>query len=89
MFDSLKGRFSRRFFRFSCFSDIMIRHRVYFCRMKNGELLAELDNLTLTPSVRQAKASSTSVKSQLNYATLTYDRTKQLFEANAATLADF
>jgi len=57
--------------------------------MKNGELLAELDNLTLTPSVRQAKTSSTSVKSQLNYATLTYDRTKQLFEANAATLADF
>ena len=57
--------------------------------VKKGELLAELDKLTLTQSVSRAKASLTSAESQLNYAKLTYDRTKQLFEANAATLASF
>ena len=57
--------------------------------VKKGELLAELDKLTLTQSVSRAKASLTSAESQLNYAKLTYDRTKQLFEANAATLAAF
>ena len=57
--------------------------------VKKGELLAELDKLTLTQSVSRAKASLTSAESQLNYAKLTYDRTKQLYEANAATLASF
>ena len=52
--------------------------------VKKGELLAELDKLTLTQSVSRAKASLTSAESQLNYAKLTYDRTKQLYEANAA-----
>jgi HlyD family secretion protein len=57
--------------------------------VKKGELLAELDKLTLNQSVSRAKASLTSAESQLNYAKLTYDRTKQLFESNAATLASF
>lgn len=57
--------------------------------VKKGELLAELDKLTLNQSVSRAKASLTSAESQLNYAKLTYDRTKQLYEANAATLASF
>ena len=57
--------------------------------VKKGELLAELDKLTLNQSVSRAKASLTSAESQLNYAKLTYDRTQQLYEANAATLAVF
>ena len=57
--------------------------------VKKGELLAELDKLTLNQSVSRAKASLTSAESQLNYAKLTYDRTEQLFESNAATLASF
>lgn len=57
--------------------------------VKKGELLAELDKLTLNQSVSRAKASLTSAESQLNYAKLTFDRTKQLFESNAATLAAF
>lgn len=57
--------------------------------VKKGDLLAELDKLTLNQSVSRAKASLTSAESQLNYAKLTYERTKQLFEANAATLAAY
>ena len=57
--------------------------------VKKGELLAELDKLTLNQSLSRAKASLTSAERQLNYAKLTYDRTKQLYESNAATLAAF
>jgi len=57
--------------------------------VKKGQLLAELDKLTLNQSVSRAKASLTSAESQLNYAKLTYERTKQLYEANAATLAAY
>ena len=57
--------------------------------VKKGDLLAELDKLTLNQSVSRAKASLTSAESQLNYARLTYERTKQLYEANAATLAAY
>lgn len=57
--------------------------------VKKGQLLAELDKLTLNQSVSRAKASLTSAESQLNYAKLTYERTKQLYESNAATLAAF
>lgn len=57
--------------------------------VKKGQLLAELDKLTLNQNVSRAKASLTSAESQLNYAKLTYDRTKQLYEANAATLAAY
>ena len=57
--------------------------------VKKGELLAELDKQTLNQSVSRAKASLTSAESQLNYAHLTFERTKQLYEANAATLAAY
>ena len=57
--------------------------------VKQGQLLAELDKLTLNQSLSRAKASLTSAESQLNYAKLTYERTKQLYEASAATLAAY
>ena len=57
--------------------------------VKKGDLLAELDKQTLNQSVSRAKASLTSAESQLNYARLNYERIKQLYEANAATLAAF
>ena len=55
--------------------------------VKKGQLMAELDKQTLNQSLSRAKASLTSAESQLNYSKLTYERTKQLYEANAATLA--
>jgi len=57
--------------------------------VKKGDLLAELDKQTLNQSVSRARASLTSAESQLTYAKLSYERTKQLYEANAATLAAF
>ena len=57
--------------------------------VKKGDLLAELDKLTLNQSLSRAKANLTSTESQLQYAKLTYERTKQLYEANAATLAAY
>ena len=57
--------------------------------VKKGDLLAELDKQTLNQSVSRAKASLTSAESQLNYSKLNYERTKQLYEANAATLAAY
>ncbi len=57
--------------------------------VKKGDLLAELDKQTLNQSVSRAKASLTSAESQLNYSRLTYERTKQLYEAKAATLAAY
>ena len=57
--------------------------------VKKGQLLAELDKLTLNQSLSRARASLTSAESQLNYAKLTYERTKQLYEASAATLAAY
>ena len=57
--------------------------------VKKGDLLAELDKQTLNQSVSRARASLTSAESQLNYSRLTYERTKQLYEANAATLAAY
>ncbi|MBR6272526.1 MAG: efflux RND transporter periplasmic adaptor subunit [Bacteroidales bacterium] len=57
--------------------------------VKKGQLLAELDKLTLNQNVSRAKASLTSAESQLNYAKLTYERTKQLYESKAATLASY
>ena len=57
--------------------------------VKKGDLLCELDKLTLNESVSRAQANLTSSESQLKYAKLTFERTKQLYEANAATLAEF
>ena len=57
--------------------------------VKKGDLLCELDKLTLNESLSRAKANLTSAESQLKYAKLSFERTQQLYEANAATLADF
>ena len=57
--------------------------------VKKGDLLAELDKLTLNESVSRAQANLTSSESQLKFAKLAFERTKQLYESNAATLADF
>lgn len=57
--------------------------------VKKGDLLAELDKLTLNESLSRAQANLTSAESQLKYAELTFERTKQLYEAKAATLADY
>ena len=57
--------------------------------VKKGQLMAELDKLTLNQNVSRAKASLTSAESQLNYAKLSYERTQQLYESNAATLAAY
>ena len=57
--------------------------------VKKGDLLCELDKLTLNESVSRAQANLTSSESQMKYAKLAFERTKQLYEANAATLADF
>ena len=57
--------------------------------VKKGDLLAELDKLTLNESLSRAQANLTSAESQLKYAQLTYERTKQLYENNAATLAAY
>lgn len=57
--------------------------------VKKGQLLAELDKLTLNQNVSRANASLTSAESQLTFAQLTFERTKQLYESNAATLASY
>lgn len=57
--------------------------------VQKGQLLAELDKLTLNQNVSRARASLTSAESQLNYARLSFERTQQLYEANAATLAAY
>lgn len=61
----------------------------YNTEVSKGQLLAELDKLTLVERLSQANANLTSARSQLNYAQQTYDRTKSLYEAKAATQAAF
>ncbi|MCD7972139.1 MAG: efflux RND transporter periplasmic adaptor subunit [Candidatus Azobacteroides sp.] len=55
--------------------------------VKKGELLAELDKLTLDEKVTQANATLTSSQSDLTYAQQNYDRVKQLYDLKAATQA--
>lgn len=57
--------------------------------VKKGDLLCELDKLTLNESVSRAKANLESSESQLRYAKSTFERTQQLYENKAATLADY
>ena len=57
--------------------------------VKKGDLLCELDKLTLNESVSRAKANLESAESQLKYAKSTFERTEQLYENKAATLADY
>jgi HlyD family secretion protein len=54
-------------------------------QVKTGQLLAEIDKSTLTERVTQAEASLTSTESDLKYAQQNFNRTKQLYDAKAAT----
>ncbi|MDR0687562.1 MAG: efflux RND transporter periplasmic adaptor subunit [Prevotellaceae bacterium] len=53
--------------------------------VKRGQLLAELDKMTLRENVSQAEATLASALADQTYAQQTYDRTKLLYEAKAAT----
>lgn len=53
--------------------------------VKKGQLLAELDKSNLLENLRQAEASVRSAESELEYSKTSFQRTKQLYEANAAT----
>ena len=54
-----------------------------------GQLLAELDKSTLNEQLTQAIASEQSAEAALTLANQTYNRTKELYDNNAATQADF
>lgn len=60
----------------------------YNSHVKKGQLLAELDKSTLSERLQQANNSLTSAESALKRAQQTYNRTKQLFDAKAATQVD-
>jgi HlyD family secretion protein len=57
--------------------------------VKAGDLLAELDTQTLLENVSKAEASLESSNADLKYAQANYNRTKQLYDAGAATQVDF
>ena len=61
----------------------------YNSQVKKGQLLAELDKLTLNEKLNQANASLASSKSDLQLAQLNYDRVKKMYDAKAATEASF
>lgn len=56
-------------------------------QVTQGQLLAELDKSTLSERVRQAKATLENAESDEKLATLTYNRTKTLYDQKAATPA--
>ncbi len=55
--------------------------------VKEGQILASLDKLTLNERVRQSKAALENAKSNQLFAQQNYERTKRLYEQDAATLA--
>jgi HlyD family secretion protein len=57
----------------------------YNSHVKKGQLLAELDKLTLNEKLHQATAQLNSAKSDLALSNQQYNRVKQLHEAKAAT----
>lgn len=57
----------------------------YNSQVKKGQLLAELDKLTLQEKLNQANAQLNSAKSDLNYARQNYSRVRKLHNAKAAT----
>ncbi len=62
-------------------------HADFNSLVKKGDLLAELDKSTLSERVRQSRSSLNNAKSDSLFAKQNYDRTKSLFEKNAATAA--
>ena len=61
----------------------------YNSHVKKGQLLAELDKLTLQEKLNQATAQLNRAQSELNLASRQYDRVKQLYESKAATEVAF
>ena len=61
----------------------------YNSQVKKGQLLAELDKLTLNEKVNQAQASLESSQSDMVFAQQTYDRIMQLYNVKAATQSAF
>jgi len=58
-------------------------------RVKKGELLARLDNVTARLNYESALASQGSAESQMNTAKLSLDRIRVLYEKGSASLTDF
>ena len=61
----------------------------YNSHVKKGDLLAKLETNTLQEKVNQAEASVRASQSDLDYATQNFDRTKKLYDANAATQVSY
>lgn len=61
-------------------------HVDYNSVVKKGQLLAELERVTLQEKVTQSKASMASSESDRSYARQNYERAKQLYDAKATTL---
>ena len=61
----------------------------YNSHVKKGQLLAELDKLTLQEKLNQAMAQLNRAQSELNLANRQYERAKQLYESKAATEVAF
>ena len=58
-------------------------------KVKKGELLAQLDNVTARLNYESALASQSSAESQMNTAKLSLDRIRVLYEKGSASLTDF
>ncbi|WP_462248500.1 efflux RND transporter periplasmic adaptor subunit [Ekhidna sp.] len=58
-------------------------------RVKKGQLLAKLDNVSSRLSYEQAQTSLSSAESQMKTAKLSYDRIRSLYEKGSASLSDF
>lgn len=61
----------------------------YNSKVSKGQLIAELDKSTLNERLTQTLANEKSSQAALTLAQQTYNRTKELYEANAATLKEF
>lgn len=61
----------------------------YNSKVTKGQLIAELDKSTLNERLTQTLANEKSSEAALTLAQQTYNRTKELYEANAATLKEF
>ncbi|MDR1056023.1 MAG: efflux RND transporter periplasmic adaptor subunit [Prevotellaceae bacterium] len=61
----------------------------YNSHVKKGQLLAELDKLTLQEKLNQATAQLSRAQSELNLANRQYNRVKQLYDSKAATEVAF
>ena len=61
----------------------------YNSKVTKGQLIAELDKSTLNERLTQTLANEKSSQAALTLAQQTYDRTKELYDAKAATLKEF